>query len=55
MIEYIVEENFVNFQHFLENSAQIDGKGRVVTLECRKSCTSGFWLMIWLIQLTSKS
>ena len=42
MIEYIVEENFVNFQHFLENSAQIDGKGRVVTLECRKSCTSDF-------------
>ena len=26
MIEYIVKENFVNLQHFLEDRSQVDGK-----------------------------
>ena len=42
MIEYIVEENFVNLQHFLEDSAQIDREWGVVTIERRKSRTSNF-------------
>ena len=42
MIEYIVKENFVNLQHFLEDSAQIDREWWVVALERRKRCASKF-------------